>query len=142
HSQSGQPPERNRIVIERVQTMELSIRSRHVMTPSGFRHLVVSVRDGRIVSLDEPSAIRAEVDLGERWLLPGFIDGHVHLNEPGHADWEGFETGTRAAIVGGITTLFDMPLNSVPVTTSVEALNAKRAAASGKLMADAGFHAG
>ena len=75
-------------------------------------------------------------------LLPGLVDSHVHLDEPGRTEWEGFATGTAAAAAGGITTLFDMPLNSVPVTTTPAALAAKRAAASGKLAVDVGYWGG
>lgn len=79
---------------------------------------------------------------GDEVLLPGLVDSHVHLDEPGRTEWEGFATGTAAAAAGGITTLFDMPLNSVPVTTTPAALAAKRAAASGKLAVDIGYWGG
>src|SRR5215831_10352869 len=78
----------------------------------------------------------------ESFIMPGLVDTHVHVNEPGRADWEGFETATRAAAAGGVTTLVDMPLNSTPVTTTPRALAAKRAAAEGKLRVDCGFHGG
>src|SRR5262249_38152866 len=81
-------------------------------------------------------------DVGERLILPGLVDTHVHVNEPGRTEWEGFETATRAAAAGGITTLLDMPLNSSPVTTTPAALDAKRAAARGKLRVDCGFYGG
>lgn len=81
-------------------------------------------------------------DLGDCALLPGAVDLHVHLNEPGRTDWEGFATGTRAAAAGGVTTLVDMPLNSSPVTVTCAALAAKRAAAAGQLAVDVGFHGG
>ena len=71
-------------------------------------------------------------------LLPGLVDTHVHLNEPGRTEWEGFWTGTRAAAAGGYTTLVDMPLNCLPETTTVEALEAKRAAAAGKCVGGLG----
>ncbi len=80
--------------------------------------------------------------MGDRVVLPGLIDTHVHINEPGRTDWEGFATATRAAAAGGITTLVDMPLNSSPVTTTVEALALKLAAARGKLWVDCGFYGG
>ncbi len=75
-------------------------------------------------------------------LLPGLVDTHVHINEPGRTDWEGFATATRAAAAGGITTLIDMPLNSIPPTVSVAALHAKRAAAAGQCHVDVGFWGG
>ena len=82
------------------------------------------------------------VDVGDAVVMPGGVDTHVHVNEPGRTDWEGFVTATRAAAAGGITTIVDMPLNSLPVTTSVEALDAKRRAAEGKCMIDVGAWGG
>lgn len=81
-------------------------------------------------------------DVGERVLMPGAIDAHVHLNEPGRSDWEGFQTGTTAAAAGGITTVVDMPLNSSPVTTSYAALQQKLASAEGQLNVNVGFYGG
>jgi allantoinase len=83
-----------------------------------------------------------DVDAGELVVLPGVVDTHVHLNEPGRAEWEGWETGTRAAAAGGVTTVVDMPLNCVPATTSVAALEAKIASARGRLRVDAGLWGG
>jgi allantoinase len=82
------------------------------------------------------------LDFGELLILPGLVDTHVHINEPGRTEWEGFETATRAAAAGGVTTLVDMPLNSVPATTSVEALVAKQRAAAGKCHVDVAFWGG
>lgn len=84
----------------------------------------------------------AERDLGDLVVLPGLVDSHVHLNEPGRTEWEGFATGTRAALAGGMTTIVDMPLNSIPPTTTVEALKTKRRAAEGQLSADVAFWGG
>ena len=81
-------------------------------------------------------------DVGDRVVLPGLVDTHVHINEPGRTEWEGFATATRAAAAGGITTLVDMPLNSSPVTTTAEALALKLEAARGKLWVDCGFYGG
>ena len=75
-------------------------------------------------------------------ILPGLVDAHVHINEPGRTDWEGFATATRAAAAGGVTTLVDMPLNCSPVTITAEALVRKLAAAEGKLWVDCGFYGG
>src|SRR4029453_12720280 len=75
-------------------------------------------------------------------LLPGLVDTHVHVNEPGRTEWEGFASATRAAIAGGVTTIVDMPLNSVPATTTIEALHVKRAAAKGQVAADVAFWGG
>ena len=74
--------------------------------------------------------------------MPGLVDTHVHINDPGRADWEGFETATLAAAAGGVTTLVDMPLNSIPATTTVAALEAKRRAAAGRCHVDVGFWGG
>jgi len=81
-------------------------------------------------------------DVGDAWLMPGLVDSHVHINEPGRTEWEGFATATSAAAAGGITTLVDMPLNSDPVTTTSDAFRKKLDAAAGKLAVDCGFHAG
>src|SRR6185437_13849455 len=85
----------------------------------------------------------AVVDLADdEVLLPGLVDSHVHVNEPGRTSWEGFETATLAAAAGGITTIIDMPLNSIPPTTDAAALAAKRAAADGQCHVDVGFWGG
>lgn len=124
---------------------EWAIRSRRVVTPEGERAAAVLVRGERIAAVlpfdAVPSSCPTE-DVGERALLPGLIDTHVHINEPGRTDWEGFATATRAAAAGGITTLVDMPLNSSPVTTTAAALAAKRAAAEEQLSVDCGFYGG
>ncbi|MQA94784.1 MAG: allantoinase AllB [Streptosporangiales bacterium] len=124
---------------------DLVIRSHSVVTPGGPLAAAVTVREGRIagvVPYDERPSARAVVDLGEIALLPGLVDTHVHVNEPGRGDWEGFATATEAAAAGGITTLIDMPLNSVPATLDAEALRAKRAAADGHVHVDVGFWGG
>jgi allantoinase len=94
-----------------------------------------------VVPGEIPSTCPLE-DVGDRVVLPGLVDAHVHINEPGRTEWEGFETATRAAAAGGITSLFDMPLNSSPVTTTEEALEQKLDAARGKLRVDCGFYGG
>ncbi len=122
-----------------------AIQSQHVVTPTGTRPGAILIRGGKIVDiidLDQvPPGIDVE-DYGDLAILPGLVDTHVHINDPGRADWEGFATATAAAAAGGITTLIDMPLNSSPVTTTVEALAAKRAASVGKLRVDVGFFGG
>jgi len=105
----------------------------------------VVLQAGRIAAVlpwaDAPDAADA-VDCGEACLMPGLVDTHVHVNDPGRAEWEGFASATRAAAAGGITTLVDMPLNSTPATTTVAALAAKRAAADGVCRVDVGFWGG
>ena len=124
-------------------TLELAIHSRHVVTPDGVVDAVVQVKDGRIAAVTPGAAGGpGTADVGDRWLLPGLVDTHVHINEPGRTEWEGFETATRAAAAGGVTTLVDMPLNSLPATTNASALRAKAAAAAGKCRVDVGFWGG
>lgn len=115
------------------------------MTPHGVRDCTVLIKDGVIEGICPPQDIPAAYDvddLGDLVVMPGLVDTHVHINEPGRTAWEGFETATRAAAAGGITTLVDMPLNSSPVTTTVSALEAKLASAQGKLLVDCGFYGG
>jgi allantoinase len=124
---------------------EQFIASARIVTPDGERDGAVVVRDGRIERIIGRSEIPSGVPLddhGDLPILPGLVDVHVHVNEPGRTEWEGFETATRAAAAGGITTIVDMPLNSSPVTTTVEALRQKLSAAAGKLRVDVAFHAG
>jgi allantoinase len=123
----------------------LVIRSARVVLPDGVREAAVLVRDNQIIDIAEYGArlgAAADVDLGELALLPGLVDTHVHVDEPGRTEWEGFATATRAAAAGGVTTICDMPLNSVPVTTSVAALREKTAAAAGQCWVDVAFWGG
>ena len=122
----------------------LALRSRRTVTPRGIEDAVVVVRDGRIAEVlgAGDSGARGAEDLGDLVLMPGLVDTHVHVNEPGRTEWEGFETATRAAAAGGVTTIVDMPLNSVPATTTVAALDAKRAAAAGKCVVELAFWGG
>jgi allantoinase len=129
-------------------TPDLVIRAARAVTPGGELPAVVSVRGGRITAVEPygtaapPKGSAEVVDLGpDVVLLPGLVDTHVHVNEPGHSDWEGFATATLAAAAGGITTLVDMPVDSVPATVDVAALTAKRAAATGRCHVDVGFWA-
>jgi len=124
---------------------ELAIRARRVVTPEGIRPATVAVRDGRIAAVtefgDSPDAAAVEELPRQEILLPGLVDTHVHVNEPGRTEWEGFASATRAAAAGGVSTLIDMPLNSVPPTTTTGALHRKRAAARGGWV-DVGFWGG
>lgn len=121
------------------------IRSRRVVTPEGVRAAAVHIRDGiirRVTDWDDVPRDSAVEDVGDLVVMPGLVDTHVHVNEPGRTEWEGFETATRAAAAGGVTTLLDMPLNSIPATTSAGGLGAKRDAARGKCAVDVGFIGG
>jgi len=124
---------------------DVLFRGRRVVTPDGVREACVHVADGRIERVapfdDVPSRVPL-VEAGDRVIFPGVVDTHVHVNEPGRTEWEGFETATRAAAAGGVTTIFDMPLNSIPPTTTVDALREKRSAAEGKAHVDVGFWGG
>ncbi len=122
-----------------------ALASRRVVLPDGVRPAAVLIDGERIAGIVAPSSVPSSFplqDLANLVLAPGLVDAHVHINEPGRTEWEGFETATRAAAAGGITTLVDMPLNSSPVTTTRAALEAKRAAASGKCWVDVGFYGG
>ncbi|MFC7329001.1 allantoinase AllB [Marinactinospora rubrisoli] len=125
---------------------DLVIRARRAVAPDGERAVAVGVRDGVITTVaDVAAALHAarEVRIGDdEVLLPGLVDTHVHVNEPGRTEWEGFGTATAAAAAGGVTTIVDMPLNSVPPTTTVAGLAAKRDAARGRVAVDVGFWGG
>jgi allantoinase len=125
---------------------DVVLRARRAVTPDGEVPVCVGVRDGRIAAVEPLAAGLAGatvVDLrDDEVLLPGLVDTHVHVNEPGRTEWEGFETATRAAAAGGVTTILDMPLNSVPPTVDVAALEVKRKAADGKCAVDVGFWGG
>jgi allantoinase len=125
-------------------------RSRRVVLPDGVRPADVHVERGRIARIDDgdarlkPSRSDGEllIDFSDLVISPGLVDTHVHVNEPGRTEWEGFDTATRAAAAGGVTTIVDMPLNSVPATTDAEGLEAKRSAARGRVHVDVAFWGG
>ena len=125
---------------------ELVIRAERVVTPDGVRPATVGVRDGQIAAIAGPGEVLDAVETvelpGSEVLLPGLVDTHVHVNEPGRTEWEGFATATRAAAAGGVTTLIDMPLNSLPPTTTTAALAEKQAAARPSAHVDVGFWGG
>lgn len=125
---------------------ELVLRSTRVITPEGTRAASVAVVAGTITAVlpydaPVPESARLE-DLGDHVLLPGLVDTHVHVNDPGRTEWEGFWTATRAAAAGGVTTLVDMPLNSLPPTTTVPHLRTKQQVAADKAHIDVGFWGG
>ena len=123
----------------------LALTSQRVMTSRGERPGAILIRGEKIldvVSIQEiPSHCPVE-DMGNDVIMPGLVDTHVHINEPGRTDWEGFKTATKAAAAGGITTLVDMPLNSIPVTTTVDALKQKLLVTQDQLWVDCGFYGG
>ncbi|RAJ69271.1 allantoinase [Streptomyces sp. Amel2xB2] len=126
--------------------VQLVLRSTRVVTPEGTRAASVGVADGRITEVgphDAPVPAGAQlVDAGDDAVLPGLVDTHVHVNDPGRSHWEGFATATRAAAAGGITTLVDMPLNSLPPTTTVGHLRTKQQSAQPQVFVDTGFWGG
>jgi allantoinase len=123
--------------------LDLVIRAQRAVTKNGIVPATIGVRDGRIVSINAAETATHTIDLADdEVLLPGLVDSHVHVNEPGRTEWEGFETATRAAAAGGVTTLIDMPLNSIPPTIDTSALAIKQAAARGRVHIDVGFWGG
>jgi allantoinase len=120
-------------------TLTWAFRSTRVVTPEGLRAATVLVKTGRIVEVaawENVPATASLRDYGDYVLMPGLVDTHVHINEPGRTEWEGFKTATQAAASGGVTTLVDMPLNCIPETTSTAALKTKRVAAAGQAWVD------
>ncbi|MGY1702607.1 allantoinase AllB [Geodermatophilus sp. SYSU D00766] len=124
--------------------MTLVVRARRVVLPDGERAAAVHTEGGVVTAVtafdDAPAGAVTLAD--DEVLLPGLVDTHVHVNEPGRTEWEGFATATRAAAAGGVTTIVDMPLNSVPATTSPDALRVKREAAAGQVAVDVAFWGG
>ncbi len=125
---------------------DLVVRAARAVTPAGERGVCLGITAGRIAAVQPLSASLTGTQVLElqddEVLLPGLVDTHVHVNEPGRTDWEGFETATRAAAAGGVTTVLDMPLNSLPPTVDVAALEVKQKAADGKCSVDVGFWGG
>ena len=124
---------------------DLVLRGRRVVTPRGIHAAAVHIEGGVIRAVTNWAAVDGVhnvVDVDDAIIMPGLVDTHVHVNEPGRTDWEGFETATRAAAAGGVTTLLDMPLNSIPATTTLEALDAKRRAAQKHCWVNVGFIGG
>ncbi|MDT4948341.1 MAG: allantoinase [Pseudonocardiales bacterium] len=123
---------------------DLAIRASRVVTPEGERACSLVIRDGVIVEVSDraPAGIAEVIVPDDQVVLPGLVDSHVHVNEPGRTEWEGFATATAAAAAGGVTTIVDMPLNSIPATVDVAALEVKRKAAADQLSVDVAFWGG
>lgn len=117
----------------------MRIRSERVVLPDGVRPATIRVEGGTFVDIGEGSA---DLDFGGFVVFPGLVDSHVHVNEPGRTEWEGFATATRAALAGGTTTIVDMPLNSVPPTVDLAALEEKRHVAEPQVAVDVAFWGG
>ncbi len=126
-----------------MEELKYVLHSTRVVLPNGMHEAWVVVENGLISAVLEDAPLGMPCrELGNLVLMPGLIDSHVHINEPGRTEWEGFDTATKAAAAGGITTLVDMPLNASPVTTNVEAFRQKLAAAKGKMHVNCGFYGG
>lgn len=125
---------------------DLVIRGQRIMTTAGEVAREIGIRDGRITAIEPLGNNLSGTEVielaGDEVLLPGLVDTHVHVNEPGRTEWEGFASATRAAAAGGVTTIIDMPLNSVPPTCTVEALEVKRTVARDQAFVDIGFWGG
>ncbi|TGN64428.1 allantoinase AllB [Nocardioides eburneiflavus] len=125
--------------------LDTVVRARRAVVGAAERPAAVGIRDGRIVAVAAYDGLEGAevVELADdEVLLPGLVDTHVHVNEPGRTEWEGFASATRAAAAGGVTTIVDMPLNSIPPTTTVAALEVKRAVARDQVWVDVGFWGG
>lgn len=125
---------------------DLALRAQRAWIDGAFRPAAVVVHHGRVVDVlpvdADVQAAEAHRVPDDQVLLPGLVDTHVHVNEPGRTEWEGFASATRAAALGGVTTIIDMPLNSIPATTTVDAVDVKRASAAGRVAVDVGFWGG
>ncbi|MEO5970414.1 MAG: amidohydrolase family protein, partial [Bdellovibrionia bacterium] len=129
-----------------MQSQKLVIRSQNLILQGGMEPQPASLQiiDGKIVAIGRYSEHfeNNSLDFGHQLVLPGIVDTHAHINEPGRTEWEGFRTATRAAAAGGVTTVIDMPLNSIPATTSLEALKIKTQSAHSQCSIDYGFWGG
>ena len=131
HSQSRQP--------------DLAIHSKNTVLPKGVQDAFLLIKDGKVYGIEKSygnGLVCPIEEAGDKVLMPGIVDSHVHINEPGRTEWEGFDTATKAALAGGITTLVDMPLNSTPVTTTPTHFENKLKATQGKLHVNCGFWGG
>src|SRR5687767_13803700 len=125
----------------RVKQPEQTIYSNRCWIDNKLQPASITFEDGIITQIHLENRYGA-LNVGDYILMPGVIDAHVHVNEPGRTHWEGFQTATAAAAAGGVTTIIDMPLNADPVTTSPDALNQKIISTSGKLNVNCGFYGG
>ncbi len=127
-------------------SVDLVIRGRRVVLPNAIGPSAIHVRDGRILAVASFDDLPPNCEILEAGddaiVMAGLVDTHVHVNEPGRTEWEGFETATRAAAAGGVTTIIDMPLNSIPPTTTVSGFQAKSEAAHSRCWVDVGFWGG
>ncbi|HMX77530.1 MAG TPA: amidohydrolase family protein, partial [Chitinophagaceae bacterium] len=105
----------------------IAIKSSRVVLPNTLRDASIIIANGVITGIEDnlPEGDLQVIDLGDAAVMPGVVDPHVHINEPGRTEWEGFDTATKAAIAGGVTSLIEMPLNASPVTTTVKAFEKK-----------------
>jgi allantoinase len=130
-------PARFATLLLRMSDYDLVLRDGIIVTPDKIERADLATGDGKIAALGEVNGSgREEVDAHDLHVFPGYMDAHVHFNEPGRTQWEGFETGARALAAGGGTFFFDMPLNSIPPTVTAEAFESKLAAAQGKSLVD------
>jgi len=123
-------------------SFDLVIRAASAFVDGRFQPAEIGITDGRIAAIGVDLAGPVVELADDEVLIPGIVDTHVHVNEPGRTEWEGFASATRAAAAGGVTTIIDMPLNSIPTTISTEALAVKRTVAADKVVVDTGFWGG
>lgn len=145
-AEHGRPAESRTVAARGDDAFDLVIRGRRIVTPGGLVAGEVGIRDGAIAAI-EPLGSGLAADTAfeladDEVLMPGLVDAHVHVNEPGRTQWEGFATATKAAAAGGVTTILDMPLNSVPSTVNAPALELKRLVAAPQAFVDVGFWGG
>jgi allantoinase len=120
-----------------------AIYSKRVVLPTGVKEATIFIKNGKIDSITEGYQLFENLEnVGENVIMAGIIDPHVHINEPGRTEWEGFDTATKAAAAGGVTTMIEMPLNASPVTTNVAAFEQKLKATEGKMHVNCGFYGG